>query len=192
MPETTVMEPTAPVQPPATEPTPPALAEPMIPKSRFDEINNQKKEAEQQLQKYLDAEQKRKESEMTDLQKAQADKEAAEKKVADAEEKANKATAEAQEKLLKSAVLLKAGSMNFEHPDDAYELAKSKNVLSTLTANETGDYDEKAIEAALKPLVGRLPIKQQGSGIGSAILRPGALKQTPEKPKPAPAMTRRY
>jgi hypothetical protein len=96
-----------------------------------------------------------------------------EKEVAEAKADAEKARLEANAKLLKSAVLLKAAAMGFEHPSDAFALAD----LSTVTANEAGDYDEKLIEAILKPLTGRLPVKSQGDRVGTPKL-PQSAKQS--------------
>ena len=96
-----------------------------------------------------------------------------EKQVAEAKADAVKARMEANAKLLKSAVLLKAAAMGFEHPTDAFALAD----LSAITADEAGDYDEKLIEAALKPLAGRLPTKTQGDRVGTPKL-PQNAKQS--------------
>jgi multidrug efflux pump subunit AcrA (membrane-fusion protein) len=93
-----------------------------------------------------------------------------EKQVVEARAEAEKARMEANAKLLKSAVLLKAGAMNFEHPLDAFSLAD----LSKVEIDDNGDYDEKSIEAVLKPLIGRLPIKAQSAGIGTPKLPPAS------------------
>ena len=75
--------------------------------------------------------------------------------------------ADAAAKLLKAAVLLKASEMGYEHPADAYALAG----LDPAT-----EYTDAQIEAALKTLAGRLPVKAKGDGLGSPRL--------PNTPKP--------
>ena len=175
MPEETVTPEVPPVQPPAPEPTPPATAEHMIPKSRLDEVLAAKAEAEKELKKLKDAEVKRLEAQMTKEQLAEkqqaAEKAKVEKTLADAE----KTLAQADEKLLKSAFLLKAKDMGFENPADAFALAEK-----TVTKKDDGEYDEASIEAALKPLIGRLPIKKS-EGAGTPKLPPAPLKTKPEK-----------
>jgi hypothetical protein len=88
-----------------------------------------------------------------------------EKEVAEAKAEAQNARLEANAKLLKSAVLLKASAMGFEHPADAFALAD----LSAIALDGAGEYDDKLIEAALKPLAGRLPVKQAGANLGSPV-----------------------
>lgn len=165
-----------PVQPPAPEPTPPVTAEHMIPKSRFDEVNSARDKAEKELKKLQDAEVKRQEAQMTKEQLAEkqlADEKAkAEQAVADAAKK----VAEADEKLLKAAFLLKAKDLGFEHPADAFALADK-----TVKRNDDGEYDEASIEAALKPLIGRLPVKAQGDGKGTPKLPPAPASKTKQK-----------
>jgi len=82
-----------------------------------------------------------------------------EKELLEARAQVETTRAEAAAKLLKSAVLLKASEMGFEHPADAYALAG----LDPAT-----EYTDAQIEAALKTLTGRLPVKAQGAGVGSA------------------------
>jgi hypothetical protein len=65
-----VPEPVAPVQPPAAEPINTESAEHMIPKSRLDEVLKAKEKAEKDLLKYQDAEKKRKDADLSDLEKA--------------------------------------------------------------------------------------------------------------------------
>lgn len=122
-------------------------------------------------------EQRRKDEQLTKEQKL-------EKELADARHAAETATAQAEAKLLKAAVLLKAHAMDFEHPEDAFSLADK----SSITRNGD-DFDPASIEAALKPLVGRLPTKSKGSGIGTPTL--GGTKPAPkQKPQPAQKFTR--
>lgn len=158
------------VQPTATEPKQPEKsAEHMIPKSRLDEVIEQKRKAEERLKEFEDAEARRKEAEMTEAQKLQAAKDKAEADAAQAKAEAQNAMAEANAKLLKSAVLMKASAMGFEHPADAYALMDVSQVKD--------ESDEAGIEAALKSLIGRLPIKTQGDGKGTPKLK------LPDKPK---------
>jgi len=135
-----VEAPPAPKESPAPSATPDAH---MIPKTRFDEVNAARDKAEKELKKFQDAEQKRVEAQMTKEQLL-------EKQNAEYKAKADKATAEAEAKLLKAAFLLKAQSMGFENPEDAFVLA-NKNV----TRKEDGDYDAASIEAALKPSISK-------------------------------------
>jgi len=76
--------------------------------------------------------------------------------------------------------------MNFEHPADAFVLMDVSQVKE-----KDGDYDEASIEAALKPLIGRLPVKQQGSGIGTPKLSVPGQKPAENK-KPVAARFTRY
>ena len=121
------------------------------------------------------AEKTRLEAQMTKEQlaeKQQANERAkVEKTLADAE----KTLAQADAKLLKSAFLLKAKDMGFENPADAFVLAEK-----TITKKDDGEYDEAGIEAALKPLIGRLPIKKS-EGAGTPKLQPAPLKTKSEK-----------
>jgi hypothetical protein len=127
------------------------------------------------------AEVKRAEAQLTKeqlLEKQAADAKAlAEKTAAEYKAQAEKVSADADAKLLKAAVLLKAKDMGFENPADAYDLARVRDVLKNVKTKEDGEYDEASLEAALKPLIGRLPVKQQGSGKGSP--------QFPQPGKPA-------
>lgn len=107
-----------------------------------------------------------------------------EKQKADAEAEAEKAKAMAKQKedaadakLLKAAFLLKAKDMGFENPADAFTLAEK----SAVTKKEDGDYDEASIETALKPLIGRLPVKAQGDGKGTPKLPPAPMSKTKSK-----------
>lgn len=128
-------------------------------------LNGESAARRKKLEALEKAETERQEAQLTKEQKL-------ERELADAKADAERARMEANAKLLKSAVLLKAASMGFEHPNDAYALAEIGNI----TANEQGDYDEKAIETVLKPLTGRLPVKTQGAGIGTPKLPPTAQK----------------
>jgi hypothetical protein len=78
---------------------------------------------------------------------------------------AQKIVAESETKLLKAAFLLKAKDMGFENPADAFALANK-----TVAKKDDGEYDEASIETALKPLIGRLPVKAQGDGKGTPKL----------------------
>ena len=90
-----------------------------------------------------------------------------EKELLEARAQVETTRADAAAKLLKAAVLLKASEMGYEHPADAYALAG----LDPAT-----EYTEAQIEAALKTLAGRLPVKAKGDGLGSPRL--------PNTPKP--------
>lgn len=85
---------------------------------------------------------------------------------ADAEANLAKISQEAEGKLLKAAFLLKAKDMGFEHPDDAFMLADRNAIIK----KDDGEFDEVSIEAALKPLTGRLPVKTVGDGKGTPKL----------------------
>lgn len=113
----------------------------------------------------------------------------AEKQAADYKTQAEKVSAEAEAKLLKAAVLLKAKDMGFENPADAYDLARVRDVLKSVKTKDDGEYDETSIEAVLKPLIGRLPVKQQGSGKGTPQLR---QPQPVEKEKAVAKIKTRY
>ena len=128
----------------------------------------EKERAEAQLSKEELAE-KQRADEKVKADQAVAD---ADKKVAEADKK----VAEADAKLLKAAFLLKAKDLGFEHPADAFALA-DKNV----TKKDDGEYDEASIEAALKPLIGRLPVKAQGDGKGTPKLPPAPASKTKQK-----------
>lgn len=94
----------------------------------------------------------------------------------EAEANLAKITADAETRLLKAAFLLKAKDMGFDNPDDAYALA-NKSVIR----KEDGDYDVASIEEALKPLIGRLPVKAQGDGKGTPKLPPAPQKQNQQQ-----------
>jgi len=96
------------------------------------------KKAQTRLVELEAAEQKRLEAQLTKEQLL-------EKQNAEYKAQAETATQKASEKLLKAAVLLKASALGFEHPADAFSLARAENALSTLSANDEGDFDEKAV-----------------------------------------------
>ena len=124
------------------------------------------------------AEQKRADEQMTREQKL-------EKELADARATAETATVQAEAKLLRAAILLKAKDMDFEHPEDAFALADKSAI-----ARKGDDFDPASIEAALKPLVGRLPTKSKGAGIGTPSLT--GTKPAPQKQKPVAQKFTRY
>ena len=121
-------------------------------------------------------------------EKERADKELSKEQLAEkrqAEERAKadqvlldaqKIVAESETKLLKAAFLLKAKDMGFENPVDAFTLAEK-----TVTKKEDGEYDEASIEAALKPLIGRLPVKALGDGKGTPRLPQKGLEKQKSK-----------
>jgi hypothetical protein len=171
--ETPVIETKESPAPPATQ------SEHLIPKSRFDEVNQARDKAEKELKKLQYAETKRMEAQLTKeqlLEKQNAEYKAkAESAQAEAKALTAKLIADADEKLLKAAFLLKAKDMGFDNPADAYALANK-----SVAKKEDGDYDEAAIEGALKPLIGRLPIKAQGDGKGTPKLPPAQKPKTKE------------
>jgi Skp family chaperone for outer membrane proteins len=112
--------------------------------------------AAKRLADFEAAEQKRKEEQMTKEQLLET-------RLAEMTRQVETTRAEAASKLLKSAVLLKASEMGFEHPADAHALAG---------LDPAKEYTDAEIEAALKTLTGRLPVKAKGSGIGSPQLPP--------------------
>jgi hypothetical protein len=71
---------------------------------------------------------------------------------------------------------LKARDFGFEHPADAFALADK-----TAVTKKDDEYDDASIEAALKPLIGRLPIKAQGDGKGTPKLPPAPVSKTKQK-----------
>lgn len=119
------------------------------------------------LAEYEAAEQKRAEEQLSKEQLL-------EKQNAEFKAQAEKIGVEAEAKLLKAAFLLKAKDLGFENPADAFALA-DKTVVKKL---ESGDFDEASIEIALKPLIGRLPVKQQGDGKGTPKFPAAKLKET--------------
>jgi hypothetical protein len=130
---------------------------------------NKEEEAERnrkKLEKFELAEKERADAQLTKEQLL-------EKQVAEANARAEQALAIADAKLLKAAFLLKAKDLGFENPEDAYALANKE-----VKRKENGDFDEASIEAALKPLTGRLPVKAQGSGLGSP---PSPNRTTPKE-----------
>ena len=132
-------------------------------KSALESERKAAKESEKavkRLQEFEAAETKRKEEQMTREQLL-------EKQLGEMRQQVETTRAEAAAKLLKSAVLLKASEMGYEHPSDAYALAG----LDPAT-----EYTDAQIEAALKTLAGRLPVKAKGDGLGSPRL--------PNTPKP--------
>jgi len=78
-------------------------------------LNPESKKAVEELAKLKEAEEKRKQAEMTDLQKAQADKKAA-------DERAVKLTQDLETERIKNAVLAEASKANFADPQDAYAM----------------------------------------------------------------------
>lgn len=122
--------------------------------------------AARKLAEFETAEQKRKDEQLTREQLL-------EKQLSEARQQVETTRAEAATKLLKSAVLLKASEMGFEHPADAYALAG---------IDPTAEYTDAQIEAALKTLTGRLPVKAKGSGIGSPQI-PAKSSNPSNKPK---------
>ena len=150
---------------------------------KIDELtrhSTNKEEEAARVQKKIEAleqaEKKRLEAELTKEQLAERhqveEKAKADQAVADADKK----VAEADLKLLKAAFLLKAKDMGFENPADAFVLANK-----AVTKKDDGEYDEASIEAALKPLIGRLPVKTQGDGKGTAKFPPPPTKTKPQK-----------
>lgn len=132
-------------------------------KSALDSERKTAKENEKAAKKLAEfeaAEQKRKEEQMTKEQLLET-------RLAEMTRQVEMTRADAAAKLLKSAVLLKASEMGFEHPADAYALAG---------LDPAHEYTDAEIDAALKTLTGRLPVKQKGAGIGSP--------QLPNKPAP--------
>jgi serine phosphatase RsbU (regulator of sigma subunit) len=124
------------------------------------------------------------------MEKQTADARAqAEKQASDYKAQAEKVSADAEAKLIKAAVLIKAKDMGFENPADAYDMARVRDVLKSIKTKDDGEYDEALIEAALKPLIGRLPVKQQGSGNGTPQLR---KPQPVEKDKAVAKIKTRY
>jgi len=132
---------------------------------------------QKKVEAFEQAEKKRIEAQLSKeelAEKQRADEKAkADQALADADKK----VAEANNKLLKAAFLLKAKDLGFENPADAFALA-DKNAV---TKKDDGEYDEASIEAALKPLIGRLPIKAQGDGKGTPKLPPAPVSKTKEK-----------
>ena len=123
-------------------------------KSALETERKAAKENEKAVKRLADfeaAETKRKEEQMSREQLL-------EKRLAEMAQQVETTKAEAAAKLLKSAVLLKASELGFEHPADAYSLAG---------LDPTTEYTDEQIEAALKTLTGRLPVKAQGAGVGS-------------------------
>jgi hypothetical protein len=156
--------------------TPPAETIEQV-KARLAEIErhakNKEEEAERnrkKLEKFELAEKERADAQLTKEQLL-------EKQVAEARQDADKARQDAAAKLLKAAVLLKAASMGFEHPADAFALMDKNQVKE-----KDGEYDEASIEAALKPLTGRLPVKSQGAGLGTPKAPPNGTPQPDKKP----------
>lgn len=125
-------------------------------------------------------EKKRAEAQLTKeqlLEKQNAEYKArADQATAEAKAVTEKVTAAADAKLLKAAFLLKAKDMGFDNPEDAFILANK-----SVTRKDDGDYDVAEIEAALKPLIGRLPFKAQGDGKGTPKLPPAQPKTKLEK-----------
>lgn len=124
---------------------------------------------------------KRLEAQMTKeqlLEKQNAEYKAnAERAVAEAKALTEKVAAEAEAKLLKAAFLLKAQNMGFENPADAFLLADR----SVIAKKDDGEFDDTSIEGALKPLIGRLPVKAQGDGKGTPKLPPAQSKSKPKE-----------
>jgi len=181
------MDTEAPVQATATEtPSTPAQVAPVETGKDGEAFNAERAQAliaklQAELKEVKPAAKKLAEFEAKEKERADAQltkEQLLEKQVAEARREAETARMEASAKLLKSAVLLKAGSMNFEHPLDAFVLAD----LSKIETDENGDYTDKSIEAVLKPLIGRLPVKAQSSGGGTPKLLPAQTKtETKEK-----------
>ena len=96
--------------------------------------------------------QKRKEADMSELQKAQSHAQELETKLADYE-------SEMQELRLRHAIERAAGAMKFINPEEAYKLAD----LSAIEFDEEGKLDAEAIDTALKALAKRSPyLLEQG------------------------------
>lgn len=143
---------TPPAVPPAGDPptTPPAddtTAELERTRAALQAANREAADRRKKLEQYEKAEQDRKQAEMTELEKLQAAKEAAEKRAQDAE-------ARATQRLIESAFVAEASRYGAKFPEDAYTLADKSGV--------TVDDDGKVVgvSEAVKALVsgGRLPM----------------------------------
>jgi hypothetical protein len=168
-------------EPKATETAAPTIEELQ---KKIDELARHatnKEEEAARVQKKIEslelAEKKRLEAQLTKEQLAERQKAEEKAKIEKSLADAEKLVEAADAKLLKAAFLLKAKDMGFENPADAFALADK-----TVKKKEDGEYDEASIEAALKPLIGRLPIKAQ-EGKGTPKLPAAKLKDTKPETK---------
>lgn len=98
-------------------------------------------------------EEKRRKAQMSELEQAQEEARQAKEEALKANSERERVLAEAASQALKTAVLLKASEMGFEHPEDAYALAD----LAIIETDESGKFSN--LEAVLEPIKSRLPLK---------------------------------
>jgi hypothetical protein len=104
-------------------------------------LNPEGKKAVEELQKLKADEEKRKQAEMTDLQKAEAAKKAADEKNLKLEE-------DLKTERIKNAVLAEASKQGFEDPQDAYAMIDRAEL--EISADGKVDGVEEAIKALVK------------------------------------------
>lgn len=146
-------QPAAPVQPPATEPTPPATAEHMIPKSRLDAEIDRRKELESKL---AAAEQASRQAEEERLKEAQNYKALYEKTSTElAELKPKAAIAEDSEKVLRDVLATQVAELP-EHMRDL--------VPEDLTTQQKLAWLSKHKAQLVKPKAPDIGAGRQGGG----------------------------
>jgi len=131
-------------------------------KSALDAERATNKEHAAKLKRLADLEaeeQKRKEAAMSEHEKILAELERHKLAAQEAQAETERISAESASQALKTAVLLKASEMGFEHPEDAYALAD----LASIETDDKGKYSN--LEEVLEPIKARLPVRSTKSTI---------------------------
>lgn len=136
--------------------------------------NRESAERRKRLEALEKAEAERKTAEMTELEKAKADAEAARDMAAKAEQRA-------RETLIRAAFVAEAAKAGAAHPEDVFLLADHSAVEVDDSGNVVGVADavKALVDAGRVPLSGRAPAPNLDGGAGGGDRSHGTAKLTP-------------